>query len=156
MQLYFLRHGDAVDSAPSDHERPLTEKGIRNTQNAATFFAALKLNPAVIYSSPRTRAQQTAEIVASALDMTVVIREEVNFNFNVAAVQTLVNENPKASALMFVGHQPFLSTIIQELTGARVEMKKGGLARVDLLDPGAMYGTLVWLLAPKVLNVVEY
>jgi phosphohistidine phosphatase len=39
--------------------------------------------------------------------------------------------------------------------GSQVELKKGGLARVDIevLEEGA--GTLVWLLTPKIMRAAE-
>jgi phosphohistidine phosphatase SixA len=53
---------------------------------------------------------------------------------------------------MFVGHEPDFSTTIASLVGGRVAMKKGGLARVDIISsqPQPLLGELVWLIAPKV------
>jgi phosphohistidine phosphatase len=39
---------------------------------------------------------------------------------------------PADGRLMVVGHEPDLSTVVEELTGARVDLKKGGLAVVRL------------------------
>ena len=43
---------------------------------------------------------------------------------------------------MLVGHEPDFSRAIQHLTGARVDLKKGGLAAVD-------DGELLTLLRPR-------
>jgi phosphohistidine phosphatase SixA len=49
-----------------------------------------------------------------------------------------------------VGHEPDLSLTIAELIGGgRVDMKKGGLARVDVRGPGLDGGVLAWLLTPS-------
>lgn len=54
---------------------------------------------------------------------------------------------------MVVGHEPDFSAMIGGLTGgSRVEMKKGGLARVDLASPSSSDGTLVYLLPPRALR----
>ena len=53
--------------------------------------------------------------------------------------------------ILLVGHEPSFSTVIGDLTGGVVVMRKGALARVDL-TPGEMTrGRLVWLLQPRVL-----
>jgi hypothetical protein len=45
-----------------------------------------------------------------------------------------------------------MSETVGRITGGtRLSLKKGGLAYVELPDPPALAGALVWLLAPKVL-----
>lgn len=155
MRLYFLRHGEAEDGGGlNDHDRRLTTNGIERTTNAGHVLAKLNINPAYIFSSPRVRARQTADIVAQALGMSIDIREEVNFSFNTRAVQTLIADLDSDSEVMFVGHEPSMSATISALTGAQIEMKKGGLARVDVDASTAAHGTLVWLIAPKVFDVL--
>jgi hypothetical protein len=52
---------------------------------------------------------------------------------------------------MLVGHEPDFSAVISALTGgSRIELKKGGLARVDIMDPATLEGVLVWLLPPHI------
>ncbi len=157
MKLYFLRHGYAEDGSAtiSDHDRQLTPEGVRRMQTAAQVIARLNLKLTHIYSSPRVRAAQTAEIVAGVVGLTVMIRDEVNFDFDVAAVQRLVEPLNPADRVMFVGHNPSMSEVVQELSGALVEMKKGGLAMVELLSTVPPLGTLNWLLTPKIFDTLH-
>ena len=53
--------------------------------------------------------------------------------------------------LLLVGHEPDLSGIVGELTGGRVDLKKGGLAVVRL---GAGGAELVLLLRPVELALI--
>lgn len=153
MILYFLRHGDAEQIAGiRDQDRKLTEKGITRTHNAAKVLATLAIQPTHIFSSPRVRARQTAEIVASALNQTVEIREELDFDFNLAALRPLLNGMAANAEVMLVGHNPSMSEVVSELTGAQIDMKKGGLARIDLMS--ASTGELIWLIAPKVFDAI--
>lgn len=155
MILYFLRHGEAEDMAPDDFQRALTPRGVRRMEAAARVMAQLKLSPTYIYSSPRLRARQTAEIAAAALGRTVEIREEVNYEFSVSGVEQLINGLENDARVMFVGHQPTLSQVVGALTGANVAMKRGGLARVDLpVTATPLRGQLVWLIAPKVFDTL--
>lgn len=154
MKLYFMRHGEAVDVAPTDHDRELTERGVERTEKAAQGLAKLKLKPEAIFASPRVRAQQTATIVAQALGRNVTTSEDVNFDFNVKAVHRLIESMEDEAEVMFVGHNPSMSVVVNQLTGAQIGMKKGGIARVDLFAPESVEGELVWLLTPKIFDAL--
>jgi phosphohistidine phosphatase len=148
MRLYFMRHGIAEDGTP-DAERALTKEGVNNTKLAAQKLKALGVSVAHLYSSPLVRARQTAEIVAQALNTEVEIRDEVGPGFSITAVQAMVSDVDREDSVMFVGHEPDFSTTITSLVGGRIVMKKGGLARVDVISDQPLLGKLVWLIAPK-------
>lgn len=158
MRLYFLRHGEAEDmsSATSDHDRKLTTKGIERLEIAAKVMASLPIKPSHIYASPRVRALHTAEIVAKALGKKVEVNDAVNFNFNLSAVETLIDGLDTTDEVMFVGHEPSMSQIVGQLTGSNVAMKRGGLARVDTVFPTSpLRGQLIWLIAPKIFDALD-
>ncbi len=156
MKLYFLRHAHAEDgTGHNDHERKLTDRGVRDARAAAHVLAALGVEPAHIYASPRVRARQTAEIVAAQLDLAIEIREEVNFGFNVATLRQLLDRSSEYADLMFVGHEPTFSATIAELSGARIQMKKCGFARVDLVSQVPLRGELIWLLSPRIYKALD-
>lgn len=156
MRLYLVRHGKAEDHSKNDHDRQLTPGGAKRLQTEAQVLARLGIDPTRIYSSPRVRARQTAEIIASALGKQVEISEEVNFGFSLESVMKLVDGLPPDAEVMFVGHNPSTAQVVHALTGANVEMKVGGLARIDLdTAPPELHGHLVWLLAPKVFDTLS-
>lgn len=155
MRLYFLRHGIAEEFASSDFDRELTNRGRRRLANAAKVIKRLGICPAVIYTSPRLRSLQTAEIVAEQLDFGVTVSEAVNFGFNLSDVRSLTRGLAYDDEVMFVGHNPDMSDLVNELTGSDVAMKKGGLARVDVYGAEAELGELVWLIAPKVFDALS-
>jgi len=95
------------------------------------------------------RAEQTAEILANSLGVKCEVRKEVGPGFSIAAVEALTHDFDKEE-IMFVGHEPDFSTTITSLTGGRVIVKRGGLARVEIVSRRPMLGNLVWLIAPKV------
>ena len=154
MKIYLLRHAEAENMSTSDHNRRLTAKGLKRTATAATVMVSLGIKPAHIYSSPRVRARQTAELVADAMDMTVELDEEVNFGFSINSVESLIRGLGVDEDVMFVGHEPSMSAVAHGLCGASVAMKKGGLARIDLINRASLRGELVWLIAPKVFDVL--
>jgi len=154
MQIYFLRHGlaDWPDwDAARDDERPLTDEGVKKMADEAKAIKRLDLALDAILSSPLTRARQTAEAVAAKLDMDVIEEPALAPGFDAKRLRHMLRGYAEADAIMIVGHEPDFSRTIAELTGGRVVMKKGGLARVDLESIDAPDGKLVWLLAPKTL-----
>jgi phosphohistidine phosphatase len=155
MRLYFFRHGEAEDAAKDDFSRRLTERGTERVATAAKVLAKLGVTPAHIYSSPRVRAKQTADILSKALGVPVEEREEVNFNFDMKLLESLLANVMPDDEIILVGHEPTFSNTLRELTGGEIEMKKGGCARVDAEMQPMLHGTLVWLIAPKVFDALE-
>lgn len=157
MRLYFFRHAIAKDADANtpDEKRELTAEGMDNTRQAVRVLKALDIAPDLIYSSPLTRAYQTAAIIGEAFDQDVLVRTEVGPGFSVRTVELLTSGVGENSEILFVGHEPDFSMTITSLTGGRVVMKKGGLARVDVVMRQPLLGELVWLLAPKVFAVLR-
>jgi phosphohistidine phosphatase len=157
MRLYFLRHGLAdwpEWDVARDHERPLTKDGLKKMKAEAKAIVALDLQLDAILSSPYTRAFQTADIVAKELGLEVQIEPLLAPGFELDRLAELVRAHAAAQSLLLTGHEPGFSTVIGQLIGnGRLLMKKGALARVDLLGPmtEGLQGELVWLLQPKTL-----
>lgn len=152
MKLYFMRHGEASDDAPTDELRPLTEKGKKRIQNAAKVLKKMNVTLDTIYASPRVRAKQTAEIVAEVLGNEVEISDDVNFHFNVDRLKNLLTGKNEEAHVMFVGHNPSMSELIQTITGANVNLKTGAVARVDLYPPAIKGAQLKWLITPRIFD----
>jgi len=148
MKLYFLRHGKAdwPDWDRPDDERPLTKQGKKEMRRVAELLRELEVEPALILSSPLPRALQTAEIVAERLSIELKQDPALAPGFSRANLQKILSRTRKRD-LMIVGHEPDFSMTITALTGGRIKLAKGGLARVDLDNP-AGDGRLVWLIPP--------
>jgi phosphohistidine phosphatase len=123
--IWFLRHGDAEDGQP-DFERRLTDKGRRQSANAGATLDALGVEFDLCLSSPRVRARETAEHACEYLDVEIAIDERLQGGRFDALELAAGLDN-----VLLVGHEPDFSDAIAELTGARVDMKKGGLAAVE-------------------------
>lgn len=165
MHLYFLRHGRAVESSGWDGpepERPLTPEGRSELRQVARGLRWIAPAPVAFYTSPYTRARETAELVAQALGAPVIRADELMPGADLdglAAVLAHSSTTQPPDGLFVVGHEPDLSTLAGLLIGlhgpARIEMKKAACARVDIgLTNGssgslAGRGMLAWLLTAK-------
>lgn len=159
MKLYFFRHAHAEDAQGpefDDFTRPLSARGIERTHAAASALMRMSLKPARLYTSPRLRARQTADILGKGFGMEVLVRDELNFGFNPAFITTLIDGLEEEDEVLMVGHEPDFSSTIAALTGGTdLVMKKGGIARVDMLAMQPPRGSLVWLFSPRALDVMS-
>src|SRR3954467_14791230 len=117
--IWFLRHGDAEDGSP-DFDRRLTGKGERQSRDAGAALAALGVELDICLTSPRVRARETARLACEPLGLEPVLEERLQGGRFDPLELTAGLANVR-----LVGHEPDFSDAIGELTGGRVDMKKG-------------------------------
>jgi phosphohistidine phosphatase len=151
-QLWLLRHGEAVphESKPDD-ERELTARGARQSVAAGEALARLGIEFAACYTSPLVRAAQTAALACDQLNVTPEPRDAVGKGFDVGVVRELLAEHDDRARILIVGHNPSFEQIVHDLTGGRVDFKKGGVACIRV-DP--VRADLLVLLRPRELETV--
>jgi phosphohistidine phosphatase len=134
--IWLLRHGQASDEAPDDASRPLTEKGERQSRAAGRALAALGVELDACLTSPKLRARDTASLACAELGLTPEEADALRAgDFDPADLAAGRGE------VLLVGHEPDFSRAVQATTGARIDLKKGGIAAID-------GGELVVLLRP--------
>jgi len=110
MRLYLIQHGEAM-TEEVDPSRPLTAKGRSDVERIVSFLKAAGGSPRVILHSGKTRARQTAEIIAAQLGPDFQFKERDGLAPN-DPVKDLSNEiSGMTNDLMIVGHQPFLGKL---------------------------------------------
>ena len=134
--LLLMRHAKSDWDADygADHERPLSERGVRSARLMGRLVAGLNLMPDHVLSSTATRARTTVKVAAEAgeWECPIVLAEGL-YGSGPGTVLALAVAAPPVDRLMLVGHQPTWSMILHRLTGARAEMKTASLAVVDLM-----------------------
>ena len=160
MELYFLRHGIAADrsegGASHDSERALTPAGIKQMKEIAKGMKRLGISFDHVLSSPYLRARQTAEIVAEGVGfkgkiaLSEILTPTADFKDFVGLLKNFESDEN----LLLVGHQPglgsFISGLISGTDHILIDLKKGGLCRVDTSELGmAALAELEWLLGPE-------
>jgi phosphohistidine phosphatase len=137
--IYLLRHGDAEDGDGDgdDAARRLTAKGERQSEAAGRALAALGAEIDACLTSPKVRAAETARLACQALQIDLEIAAELRGGrFDSIALAA------GRGNVLLVGHEPDFSSEVAHLTGAKVKLRKGGLAIID-------GSTLLALLRPK-------
>jgi len=131
-QLWLLRHGEAVphEAAPDDSARPLTARGEGQAQAAGRALVALRVNFQFAYTSPKLRALHTAELACAELGLEAVPHAPLAEGFDLGAARELLLAAPEKRTLL-VGHDPDFTQLVCDLTGARIDLKKGGIAAMN-------------------------
>jgi phosphohistidine phosphatase len=149
-QLWLLRHGEAVphESKP-DFDRDLTPRGERQAVAAGEALARLGLEFAACYTSPLVRARETAELACRQLNVTPEDRDALGKEFDLGDARELLAGHGDGERILVVGHNPSFEQVVHDLTGARIDFKKGGVAAVRL---SGSRGELLALLRPRELE----
>src|SRR5918911_4632478 len=147
-QLWLLRHGEAVphDSAADDDARELTARGRDQSRSAGRALAALEVEVHACFTSPKVRARQTAELACAELGVEPLDERALAEDFDGRAALELMAAAGPDQRVLVVGHEPDFSQVVYDLTGARVDFKKGGVAAVRL---DGSRGELIVLLRPR-------
>ncbi|MCC7125464.1 MAG: phosphohistidine phosphatase SixA [Acidobacteria bacterium] len=162
LELYLVRHAIAAERGPKypdDRLRPLTADGIRRFKESVRGLAELGVHVDIVLTSPLTRAEQTATLLADGLTKGRIPVQEVEAlapggRAN-AITDAIARAARKHARIALVGHQPDLGELAARLLGARgeIEFRKGAVCAIDVdgATPAGP-GTLRWLLPPRVLR----
>ena len=138
-----------------DAQRRLTERGHQQARAAGLAIERLRGAFDAVLFSPRVRARETAELAAEAWSeqqrALLAVHPPLGSGFDAVQALDALSAVSGDGRLLVVGHEPDLSRTVGELTGARVDVKKGGLAIVRLEGAG---GELVALLRPRELSLI--
>jgi phosphohistidine phosphatase len=149
IKLYLIQHGEGKPEA-EDPERSLTARGEEEVRRVATVAKKMNIRASKIYHSGKRRAQQTAEIIASALTLPVESAQGLNPLDDVRPWAERISK--EAKDLMIVAHLPFLEKLTSLLLcgdeNARVVLFRYG-AIVHLDQKEDRNWALRWILTPE-------
>ena len=168
-----MRHGYAGNrlSGPmKDIKRELTVSGKKEVVEIAKSLKKLGVKFNVIFSSPLTRAFQTAKIIAEEYKLTEQIEqsEELKPNGSKDSLSNKLSKLSIDSVILIVGHEPYLSSMINDIISKNdtdrnynknnnnIILKKAGVARIKITSTvPKLKGELRWLLTPRILKKIS-
>ncbi|MCX7815956.1 MAG: phosphohistidine phosphatase SixA [Syntrophales bacterium] len=134
MPLYLVQHGLSYPEG-IDPNRSLTEEGKKAVERVAKIAAKFEIPVLRIIHSGKTRAAQTAEIMAKYLKPPFGILAEAGLNPNDDVLQKVPDLHPDKNE-MIVGHLPFLERLVSYLITGTIEKRivkfqNGGIVCLD-------------------------
>ena len=154
MKLYLIQHAKAA-SKEKDPERGLTSEGLGDIQKIATFIEPMNISVDMLWHSGKTRARQSAEVVAEVVRIKgeLASRHGLSPNDDVNPLKNAIIAT--GQDIMIVGHLPFLSKLASLLlTGCEsngtVAFKQGGIVCLECTDENNWQ--VDWMITPDILT----
>lgn len=119
------------DNVESDDLRSLSVRGKNLLKRSVLGFKKMIAthSSVKIYSSPTTRAKETAEMLSKELNLeSPKYLDFLETGGSVRNIRELVDGMEQGEAYIIVGQQPFLSLWSQEISGTFLRFKKGTAA----------------------------
>lgn len=153
MQVYLVQHGLATREE-EDPERPLTAAGRAEVERVARAAAAAGVRPASILHSGKTRARQTAEILAAHTKPAGGTREVRGLDPRDEPQRARERLERADAPLMLVGHLPHLGRLAGLLLAGAPErevvaFRNAGVVCLERREGGF---ALRWILTPELLE----
>lgn len=137
--LYLARHAHAESDAPSDAQRPLSDKGYRQMRRLVGGFASNGLlQPEAIWHSGYRRALETAYALKEGLRLEPPLLAAEGLAPFDGPEDVAARLNPMTDSVLLVGHEPHLSSLAATLlSGVSVEMAKASVLCLSCMQVGA-------------------
>ena len=164
MKVFLVRHAIAHERNrtrwPNDALRPLTPAGKRKFRKAARGLVTVLPKSAALLSSPFVRARQTAELLAREMGCKKIVDVRVLASGEPAHEVFSMLRARKEEAVVLVGHEPNLSTLLSaclhDRARLKIDFRKGGAACIEFtgrIEPGR--ACLIGFLPPRVLRAMR-
>lgn len=160
MQVFIMRHGDAVLNAASDAVRPLTLCGRDESRQMATWLKGQKVDIERVLVSPYLRAGQTLDVVREVFtlpenaDVLPELMPCGNVRMVGADLQMLADEGVKS--VLVISHLPLVGYLVSELCPEEAPpmFSTSAIASVTL-DPQTDKGVFNWQISPCNLKMAK-
>lgn len=154
MQVYIMRHGDAVIQAASDAVRPLTQKGKDDSVLMAQWLQNQGIRIDTVLVSPYLRAEQTREIVSQYIETpeTFEVLDQLTPGGNAAFIADKIRDLAVlgTKTVLVVSHLPLVGYLVSELCPHKEPpmFTTSTIACIDI-DVALQKSRVEWMLSPS-------
>ena len=152
MALFLVQHGKSLPK-DKDSKKGLSDEGIAETKRIGKVAKEYKIRVSGITHSGKTRARQTAEILASILEPKKDIQESGGLN-PLDDVTQFAGTVDSTEDRMLVGHLPFMERMTAYLITGSTEkpvfkFQNSGIVCLDK-DPDSQSWVIKWTIMPNI------
>lgn len=154
MRIYLTQHGMAIPK-DVDSDRPLTDEGRNDVQRLAAFLGKTGVRVGQVLHSGKTRAEQTAAILADA----ILTAGTAQARDGLGPKDPLETISPEiaywSDDTLIVGHQPYLGRLASLLIASDPDrpllaLQPGSIACLEKDNDGQW--RLAWMIRPELLG----
>lgn len=136
-KLFIIRHGKSSwESIVNDIDRPLTERGVKNSYEMASRLLNAETVPEAIYSSPANRAIHTAMIMSKVWELQdhhIHIRNSMYLAELEELTQLIVEIPDSYNSIAIFGHNPGFTHFVNRFMDQAIEnLPTAGIAIITL------------------------
>ena len=153
MKLYFLRHAKSSwdDLYLDDFKRPLSKRGLKNSEMLNAFLKAKKISFDNVYSSSSLRTEITCSVGLEGIyDFEKVTFLDDLYHASAKYLEDFLQSKLSEKSVLVVGHNPGLSDIVSHLTHRDIYLRTCDLISLEPNenDPKLLCN-LCWSWGPK-------
>jgi phosphohistidine phosphatase len=154
MEMFVVRHGEASFEAKSDRLRPLTERGVKDTELCLGLAKSELESVQTIWVSDLVRAQQTALLINKELNAELVTKTFLRPESDPQLVLRKLEAEASANqTVLIVAHQPLLGSLVSLLVEGHVYAPHPFTTSEILHLKGEMFGAGLWSTVQQYLPV---
>ena len=155
-RLYVVRHAKASwsNNVSSDYERPLDSKGESDIKKLSLYLKSKNYTPEYILTSAAKRTLETSKIISSVLFDKIIppLKEEpLIYEASETTFLNIISSiDSKYNSLMIVGHNPTITSLINEVSDAIIDhVPTSGIAVIDFKQPN-------WIIKSNSGKIIEF
>ena len=133
--LLIMRHGKAEASAPSDHARPLADKGRSQAGLVGEYLESQGVRPGQVLVSSAQRTRETWDAVLGSMpgfEGSVEILDDIYEGGPDEVLQLIRALDDRTRVALVVGHEPTMSALTDMLAGEDSDPGSAAQARIGL------------------------
>ena len=139
-----------------DHDRPLTNQGIKDSKKMGIFLKSKKSIPNLVLTSSALRAYSTATLAIKSgnWNSELIIEPKIYGGSPAILVNLINNQNDKYKNICLVGHEPNLSNFIaHSINKSYINFSEASMVKINFkvnkwVDIVFGFGNLDWHVKP--------
>ena len=157
--IILFRHAESSlhSEYGGDHERSLTDKGIKVSKKMGIYLSNIKSVPALILSSTALRARTTAKIAREKGGWNSKFKLEAGiYGGDILFLVSLIqNQDNLIDSICLAGHEPYFSSFVCKVTNQNnIYFPTASMAKIDFMvdrwqDVDLSNAILDWVISPN-------
>ena len=145
--LVIVRHAmpENISASGLDHDRKLTDLGIAQANQAASFISELGLKNIKLLTSDASRALETAEAISVAINSELYSTNRLYTSSPRQIIEEISRVDSAKSSVVIIGHNPTFSELTSELSNEMHRLTQGQCMVLTCeLDDWALVNAVDW------------